>query len=394
MSQQKIVLMSELSDIRYDARVLKEAETLVRNGYFVTLVMYNSDILRIQNRINKNLCTIEIPFSKRYDTKSFVKRIYRLVILIKVIFTYFRKIIYVNADYYHAHNFYIGWMVYLSSIVHKGIFIYDQHELILDQTDLKYKIALVLERFLVSKAQLVICPSQDRGKVISKFYDLNKPLIIINNFPSSPKYKTCINENIIKKELGLDEKVKILFYSGMLSIETRLQVNVIRALSLLPPEVVFVIIGFGHPHEIKKLQLTAENYMVSNQLFILPPKSHSILLEYTQCGDIGISLLKKNRIDCRFHALNKFYEYVASGMAVLSSDFLTFNKEIYHNPVGRIGSTCNEENSENIAEKILELISDDSLLDQCKRNSKEVYEKFWNWEKQENNLIDAYNKLH
>lgn len=389
----KKVVMAELSDIRYDARVLKQASTLSRSGYDVSLIMYNSDIQQIEEGKSNGMTTISIPFQKRHYSKTRLQRALRWFIFLIVVSNYFRKIIAMKADYYHAHNFYVGWIVLLSSIVHGGKFIYDIHEIIWDEPGLVYKAGLAVDKLLLPHASLVICPSEDRVKLISDYYKLKKPPLALFNYPRRQSSVLSSTDNFFKKELSLSNGSILLCYTGMFSVKTRLQDNVIKALPHIPEKAVFVIIGFGHPNEITVLEETAKKCNVRERVFILAPKSHAVLMQYTQCCDIGISLIKNLGIGYRYHALNKFYEYVSSGLAVLASNFPTFNHDIYENPVGRIGSTCNEEDPFSIAESIGELIADESRLAALKNNSVQVSRNYWNWEMQEGKLLQAYERL-
>jgi glycosyltransferase involved in cell wall biosynthesis len=298
-----------------------------------------------------------------------------------------------EADYYHAHNFYVGWIVLLSSILHRGKFIYDIHEIIWDESELIYKVGLTVDKILLPHSSLVICPSEDRARLISEHYRLKKFPLALYNYPRFENSAPSTTQNFFKNELSLHNENRILCYTGMFSVKTRLQDNVIKALPYIPEQVIFVLIGFGHPNEINVLEETAKKYNVSKRVFILAPKPHSVLMQYTRCCDIGISLLKNLGIAYRYHALNKFYEYASSGLAVLASNFPTFNHDIYENPVGKIGSTCNEEDPLSIAESICDLIADESRLSLFKGNSLEVFKKYWNWEMQEGKLLQAYERM-
>jgi len=387
--------MAEFSDIRYDDRVLKEANTLSGAGYSVRLVMYNADSKRSQiiGEQSGGLTKFSIPFQKRYYSRTRWQRFIRGFAFVSVFAKYFGRIMTLKADYYHAHNFYVGWIVLLSCIIHRGKFVFDVHEIIWEESGFVYRVGVKIDRLLLSKASLVIAPSDDRARLISEYHHLPELPMALYNYPRADATRSAVTNNLLKQELSLGDDNRILCYSGMLSVKTRLQDNVIKALRSVPETVVMVLIGFGHPGEIALLEETARQYGVSDRVFILGPKPHSVLLQYTRCCDIGISLLKNNGVAFRYHALNKFYEYAASGLAVLASDFPTFRRDIYENSVGRIGSTCHEEDPSSISEAIREMIGDESRLSTLKRNALKAFREHWNWEMQQGRLVAAYNRL-
>lgn len=389
---QKSVLMSEFSDARYDARVLKQAKILSESGYIVKLIMYNSDIGLLSTRREGNLETVEIPFTNRYSTSNLKDRTKRFGSFCNIIFTYFRIICLSKADYYHAHNAVVGWIVYLSCIIHAGKFICDCHEISWPEKGFAARGIVVLEKILLKNAELTLCPSEPRAQLIQDYYRLKDKPVSIYNYPSI-RMNTAHANGRMRQELKLANNELILFYSGMLAVKTRLQDQIIRALPLLPREVVFVIVGYGHDDEINLLRELAEKNDVIDRVFIRPPQPYMELIDFTIGADIGMALLRDGGLGYQYHALNKFYEYVASGLAVVTSDFRSFNDDVYNNPVGQIGCTCYEEDPVSISKAILQFVNDRKLLERCKMNSALLFEKYWNWETQAVKLLRAYETL-
>lgn len=388
----KKVLMAEFSDIRYDARVLKQAQTLADAGYFVRLVMYNSSIPKTKKTFSSSIEKIELPFRKKFSTGTILNKFLRIFSFLNMYTQYFLRIFFFKADYYHAHNYFLGWILYLGAFIHGGKFIYDCHEIIWTEGEIYHKVGIHIEKFLLSKASLAICPSSDRAILIKDYYRLEKTPITLYNYPVLEKGKK-VKSNILKKELGVNQDTHILLYTGMLSVKTRLQDNVIKSMHKLNNKVIFVLIGYGHPEEISYLYTIADRFNARNKLFILLPKPRACLKKYIECADIGIALLKDNGLANRYHALNKFYDYVSSGITVLASDFPAFRNDILNNPVGPIGCVCDEEDPDSISRNIKSILKDNRRLASFKANSRKLYKYHWNWEKQENILIESYRNL-
>ena len=388
----KKVLMAEFSDIRYDARVLKQANTLAKAGYFVRLVMYNSSISKLKKTTSNNIEKVEIPFMKRYSTKTKFDRLIRTLSFFNIFIQYFFRLVFQKADYYHAHNYFIGWILYLGAFIHGGKFIYDCHEIIWAEKESYHKIGGYIEKFLLPKASLAICPSFDRARLIKDHYHLVKTILPLYNYPGVERRKKA-KPNILKNELGVSQNTKILLYTGMLSVKTRLQDNIIKALSRIPDNIIFAMIGYGHPDEISFLYEIANQYSTKDKVFVLPPKPYMHLKRYIECADIGVSLLKDNGLAYRYHALNKFYDYVSGGIAVLASNFPTFRNEILNNPIGPIGCVCDEKDPDSIYKNIQYILEDENRLASFKSNSRKLHKNYWNWERQAKTLLDSYKNM-
>lgn len=392
MSVRKTVLMAELSDYRYDARVLKQAQSLAKAGYEVTLVMYNTSTNKKQKIRTNNLSIISFPFSNKYLSSGVFNKTFRLISFIKLVFQYCYTILPNRALFYHGHNYYVAWILYLSCRLHKGKFIFDQHEIFWEDKNIASKMGVRVEKYLNLKANLLISPSDDRANLLNNYYG-SKYRLVLNNYPSVNDHGKSIENNILSEQLYLGTNKKIILFTGLLSIKTRLQHKVIESLRLLPEEIVFVIIGFGHDHEIQYLKKIANENKVNHRVYYLGPIPNKILNKYILCCDIGICLLSDDNIAHHYHALNKFYDYVSCGLAILTSDFPTFQKEINLNPVGRIGKTCNQNDPQSIAQALLDMTNDDKILDSYKLNSKTLFKNYWNWEVSENKLIHEYKNL-
>lgn len=387
------IIMAELSDSRFDARVLRQAVSLSKNQYNIVLIMYNSNISnRAQTKINKNMELIEIPFKKRYDSSKKTSTVLKIFNFITVMISYFFLIMRQKGNCYHAHNYFVGWMLYVSSKLHGGKFIYDCHELIWAEHSFHFKIGILLEKYLLKHSVLNICPSEERSKLIKEYYNLKSELLAIYNYPV--KREVSINEEYdIKRIFGIQNNCKIMLYTGSYLTTTRMQVNVVKSMCLLPSNVYFLLIGFGHSWEINLLKNTAEASGVSDRLIFMEPVKNEKLLAYSMSCDIGISLLKDAGLSYQYHALNKFYDYSMAGLAILASNFPTFVNDIKNNNEGSIGEVCNPEDPEDIAMALSKLIDSPSYLLSCKMNSKILAEKKWNWEKEEKKLISGYRSI-
>lgn len=383
------ILMAEFSDIKYDSRILKQVDTLSNNGYEITLVMFNSDLSKIKIEKNKNVKKIHLPFKKKYFTDSKLKRFLRVFSVLNLLVKYFYYIIIDDKfSYYHAHNFFIGWIMYIGSFIHKGKFIYDFHELVWAEDKIIFKLGSQIEKFISKKTNIHFCPSDLRSKILKDYYKLKVNPLVIPNYPN--KKLDMLDRNTLRTELKIKDDVIILFYSGMLSVNDRKQDKIIKAMQYLKYDCVFVIIGFGHNNEIEYLTKLTEELKLSDKVFILPPKPNSELLKYTTGADIGCCLLDQSKIFNRYHSLNKFYEYCAAGLAILASNSEQFEIDLNHNGVGSIGVTTNENDPYDIAEKINILCSDRDKLSLMKKKSRILHLTKWNWGEHEKTLLEAY----
>ena len=281
------VLMIEFSEIKFDARVFRSANSIGKFGFDVTLIMFSEFINKKETKKNEYFTSIVYPFHYKKDNK--LLKITKAVILILKMW---KDVLNTKAQVVHAHNLYFLIPTYIHHLIYNSKFIYDAHELhSKHHNESTYKGAFLnkvnylYERFFIRKAEYIIQASDERADYITKVFDVPKP-IVINNFV----YLEDVNKSKYYQEkfkIGKESKI-ILYSGGIYGGGSRRIDKVLDALALLDSQnVFFVIVGFMNDLVKKKILSQINNLGIAERVKILPPVNSNEVVKFASFSDIS-----------------------------------------------------------------------------------------------------------
>ncbi|MBQ5152950.1 glycosyltransferase family 4 protein [Macrococcoides caseolyticum] len=360
-----ITSVHKLNDIRI---FLKECKSLAKK-YDVYLlgndINYKSDIKDVK------IINLNIKIKNRVD---------RFITLKKKIY---ERALEIDADIYHLHDPELLTTAYKLKKMGKKV-IFDFHEDTPKQILAKQylpklirtplsRIYSLLENYYSSKLDAIVTATP---YLKSKFIKINRNTIDVNNFPILSEFLS----------IKIDNEVKIndLIYIGGLSEERGLFKLI--EIGNLNPELKIVICGHFiskvYEKEVKKL-IKYNNIEFKG---VLDRKGIQKELEEAK---IGIVLLDKNERYSESLPI-KMFEYMAAGLPVIASDFKLWEKILLNS---NSGFCVNPNNSKVILEKISILLSEDELRLNMGKNGREIVQKEYNWDNEEEKLLNLYKKL-
>jgi glycosyltransferase involved in cell wall biosynthesis len=206
---------------------------------------------------------------------------------------------------------------------------------------------------------------------ISLLFAKHKPFTL-RNFPILPDYDKIKDIEIEKK------KPSVIYVGGMTEIRGTLEL--IKAFEQIDEAELWLLGGFGSK-EFEQRCRKLEGWKKVKYLGLVEADQ---IFSYIKKADIGIVtfLPKPNHITT---LATKPFEYMACGLPMIMSDFeywKDFFKDstLYVNPA--------DENE--IAKKIKELLGDKELMHKMGEKNLELIKNEYNWEKESQVLIDAY----
>ncbi|HEY9114913.1 MAG TPA: glycosyltransferase [Bacteroidales bacterium] len=244
----------------------------------------------------------------------------------------------------------------------KGIpLVYDSHEYFTEVPELvnRKRVQMVwkkLEKSIFPKLNEVITVNDSIASLYEKEYGIRPE--VVRNISNKP-------ENIQKrsrKELGLPENKFILILQGSGINVQRGAEEMLEAMQYIE-DAVLLIIGGGDV--IEKLHQLTEKFDVKDKIIFKPKLEYSLLLEYTACADLGLTLDKDTNINYRFSLPNKLFDYIHSGVPVLASPLPEIKKIIEQY---QIGDFIPDHNPKNIANKVIEILVNQQLMEKWKKN--------------------------
>ncbi|CVH75937.1 Glycosyl transferases group 1 [Clostridiales bacterium CHKCI006] len=174
---------------------------------------------------------------------------------------------------------------------------------------------------------------EQRKKYRLDHYKLKRPITVINN---TLPYKVLSNLPITKKEDYIPSKYnskKILIYAGGCNLERNLG-RFIEELST-NQSIFFLAFCYGTPEQIEnvkhycKLNFTENNWSINNAI------SREKLLSIMMWCDIGINYYDPAySLNHKYAAPSKFFEYIACGLNIISTNNEGINKIINEEKIG------------------------------------------------------------
>lgn len=371
-----------------DARVIREAKTLVESGYEVTVFALHKEGLRQNEEMHGfKVNRIHLRFGKlpQYNMFQILKY---LEFILRCYFRTRKK----DISICHCHDLEALLVGYLITKSNKCKLIYDSHELWGDPQYIFFtrpsypkfifSIQRKLEHFIMRRAHAIITVSDSIGDFIAKQNKIRKPCVI-KNVPDLIKNR---KSNKIKEKIGIiDDKRKIVLYQGGLGRGRGLE-NLIVSMRWVD-DAVLVMLGDGIINE--ELRDLAVKHKVENKVFFMSAVPPEELFSYTCLADIGVHPIENTCLNHYYCLPNKLFEYLMAELPVVVSDFPEMARIVKKYKVGEVFDPAKPQE---ISRAINSLLNDEDKYQECKLNIKKV-NQIYNWENEKKKLLGIYKEL-
>jgi len=375
----KKVVLIVFNDFKYDNRVLKEALSLQKAGYKVTVFAIWKKGLKVKDNIKSiNVYRIKLVSEKLPKCRFVTRLIFYTEYLIKAI-TMFR-----NVDILHCNDIdalFIG--VFVKIFVNRKVkLVYDAHEYETETIGLKgfkKRILKIIERLLIKYIDALFTVSKSILDDYKKMYNIKKCYLILN----CPIHKKITKKNIFREKLGISEDKTIFLYQGFLK-EGRAIKKIAKAFERISNKnKVIIFMGIG-PMINYILNISNKNANV----FYHPVVSGDVLLDYTSSADFGFCLTENLCLNHYYSLPNKLFEYILAGVPPIVSNLYEIKNLVAKNKIGIV--------LENVtSDSIIEAIYKTENLDvKAVRDSFKKMSFIYNWQNQEKVLLKAYDALY
>jgi len=357
----------------FDTRIFhKEAKTLARAGYDVTLIAQHD-----KNETVNSVKIIALP-----KPKNRIERFCKLNYLV------YKKALQENANIYHFHDpELIPWAIILK-LKTKIIIIYDIHENVSGQILAKkwlphitrYPIAYIyklFENLAIKFFDFIIVAGDD-------IKSQNSKIIVIRNYPF--KKEALINNSNLKK---VTRKLHCI-YIGSIS-EDRCIKEILESLNYLKIPILFTIIGSCKNKEYLQNLKNLIKTQRKHQIQLIDQLPYRKAMQYLKSVDAGFILLKPNPNNIAAASRNnKLYEYMAAGLPVVAPNFPLWKKIIEKD---NYGICINPLMPEEITKSIEYIIKHPNEAKKMGENGRKAVLKKYNWENESKKLLEVYKKL-
>lgn len=370
----KKVFMYTFDSFVHDSRITKEANSITKLGFDVTVIAHGDKGLKKKEDI-KNIHIIRFSYLDREKTSNKLKKFLIYLDFLKQSILYSKDV-----DYLHCNDLLtlpIGFFI-KKFFNKKAIVIYDAHEFETERNGLspkKKKLIYYIEKFFIKSADEVITVSDSIANAYAKIYNIKKPHLILN----TPNFQNLNNQNIFRKKFNISPEKTIFLYQGSLHKGRGVELLLKTFSSIKEKDKVIIFMGFGDLEDL--IREKAKN---STSIFFQDAVSPSEILKYTSSADFGISLIEDTCLSYKYCLPNKMFEYLMAGIPVIVSNLPEMKKIVEEYKVG----TFIEFNKK---ESIIDALNRAMNLDRevLKSNIYNVKKKY-NWEEQEKVLKKIY----
>lgn len=363
----------------FDSRIFhKEAKSLAKAGHSVTVVA------PFDSKSNKRVSGINIVTVKRPASK-----LLHPLTMIRVFLEGLKQ----DCDIYHCHEPGSLFVCSLLKLIKRKKLVYDAHEhypsLIAENTIFPdflkkavFLICNIIEKNLSKFLANYIITVDDVLKEI--FEKINQNVCVISNYP-----KLEFFEIYPKKAKALSSN--IIYVGGMTKIRGILEA--IKAFEIVLekiPDAKMIFIGsFIHPEYKKEVMDYYHNHHLEENITFIGHVSHNKVGEYMKNASVAIGILQPNpRYELAIPV--KLFEYMASGKAVIMSNF-KYNSKLVAKI--RCGQLVDPNNIQEIANSIIWLLEHPEEAKQMGENGRRAVEAKYNWENMEKRLLRVYEEL-
>lgn len=401
--------MALYGDLTYDSRVRREARTLARAGYDISLVCLANESRatdlpeNVKVLVHRPTLTPVLPGSPNPFAEGPRDRISAAARSMRWLRAYGRNLrawgraavaMCGPVDIWHAHD--LTGLAAIAPVANKtALIVYDSHELFLDnETALRLPrpartLLRAYERRLVSRVSAVVTVNDGFAGVLRQQYKPRR-IVVVHNCPdrwSPPPARA----DLIRGAAAIPGSAHVILYHGVLSQDRGIE-QLMDAL-LLPglEEAHLVLLGYGVKRDA--FVATAGQPPWRGRVHVLDPVPPASLLSWVASADVGGVLHPASRLD-HLKTPNKIFECLAAGIPVVASDFPAMRRIVIDDPSGVLGVVCDPSRVEEIAAALRSVLDlDGAATESIRARCFAAAQNRWNWEVESAGLTELYGEL-
>lgn len=363
----KRIIISVSNDIVTDQRINKVSETLMESGVEVVVV---------GRRLKDSFINNDLPYKTKRFKLLFNKGPFFYAALNFRLFFY---LLFTRFDYLLANDLDTLLSNYIVSKLKKRPLVYDTHEYFTELPELVDRkfvrsVWLRLENYMFPKLKYVYTVNDSIAQFYASKYNIKVDVV------RNVQKKFNANGNFTLP-LNLQDK-DIIIYIGALNMGRGIELAM-EAMKYLD-NMVLVIAGYGYLSE--KLQEIARASSECDRIYFLGRLMPEELFQYSAKAQIGISLEENLGLNYYYSLPNKIFTYIQSRTPVLGRDYPEVCKIINRY---NIGMTTLTTDARELANVIIDMISDQNRYNDWKRNLDKAAEELC-WENESLKLKGIY----
>lgn len=406
MSSESIVMLVT-SNLLYDNRVRREAETLAAAGHDVIVFSHipQDAVSRLGWGQPRRPQAVAVPRPGWARAGGLSRTLDHGIDLLRWggSHSLCQAALNTPAQVYHAHD--LDTLPAAAALAkrHRARYLFDTHELFVDQLDLGSEAAQIghanrakqkivqrnyarLEGSLIRRASAVITVSDAVADELVTRYGIARPTPILN----TPHYRDLSGgSTYLRQRLGLSDDRRLILYQGGVQ-PARGLAELVQSLALLPEDHVLIFLGFNLGNYQETIRREIDRLRLQPRVYLLEALPREQLLEATASADVGIQLLAGLNLNHRLTLPNKLFEYMMAGLPFISTDWPEVGRVVRETGAGVAIASITPEA---IAAGIREVLIDPVKYTAMRQAGLAAARAEFNWERQAAKLLKLYADL-
>ena len=328
-----------------ESRVLKQGNTLKRNGYNFSIAALHDKCLKFtENTSGISITRIRLRFRELLNS-NIMSKIKKKAPFVKVfhIFTFVEfilKIIYRfrKTDFLHCYSLeglLVGVCYKLSKPSVKLIYDAREYETeTMSSIGLRKKLRKFIERLCIKFADSVITVNKSIANEYVRLYGIKRPYMVLN----CPKNQKIEKQEHFRNKFKIGPEKLIFLYQGAL-FEGRGINNILDAFSSLPEDSNCVCVFMGYGDLVGEIKRCSKN---NNRIFYHEALHPDQVLSHTSSADVGLCLIENKCLSYYYCLPNKLFEYAMAGLPIISNNLPEVKKLIQHYNIGHTLANDNQ----------------------------------------------------
>lgn len=309
------------SSITHENRILRATTSIAKNFKRKVIIFGTHEVgLKKREKLNdKN--EIWRLTNRKKNQNSFEKLFFMLKFYLDVIISSNG----LRVQTINIHSLSLLPLGFILKVLNNSYLIYDTHELETETHQLKgfrKKLSKLMESCLINYVDGCVFVNKSIEIWYKEQYGpkIKKSCVIEN----TPNFFKIEDNDLFREKFKIKKNTKIFLYQGSLSHGRGVE-QMISFFKHTEKNICLVLMGFG-----PLVELCQAASIESNRIFYHKAVDPTILNKYTTSADFGINLIDPICLSYKLCLPNKFFEYIFSGLPVISSD-LTEVQNIFKN---------------------------------------------------------------
>lgn len=365
-----------------DVRVLKEAQSLVNNGFSVTIVAWDRE-KKSPKFENVNGIYIERCYLKSTYGKGLGALLDFLFFHIYLVLKLIRR----KINIIHCHDLDTLPAGFIVSKLKRCKIIYDAHELeyFVHFPDSLRKLSQKAERFFSKRVDNILVVNEIQRKKFYNFIEDKNRILLIRNCPTNDFFVEMNNSDPRKKTVVMGY---IGYIQNGIGLETA--VDVFDALCEKFYNLELLLVGKIHPNFKRIFERLIENSKNKEKIRIIGPVPYNEVMKYYQQIDLSFILYESYRPQFMYNSPTKMYEAMAQAIPVIITRIGDVEAII---EACQCGFVVDTDDREKIMQRMSLLIENSDIRYQMGHRGHLYAKENFSWKIMENRLLAVYERM-